>query len=192
MLTVIGVIALLFVGKFVYDTFLTDNTERDWNEYQRTNPHKATVLENNEGLNLKTDYSVRKDGVYVLNYKGTSQYGQRFELTLGFIFLPNNQVCIIEEEGDLRIDGVAAGKLISDARSQQNEPNKNVFDTYSVNRGEISIKFGNKGSEEYKGSVLKDGLILSRIANFYSYELMKETSKVSATDLRFRFVLAAQ
>ena len=81
-LTFIGLIALLFLGKFIYDTYLTNNTERDWQEYKRANPHEATVLESNEGLNFKTDYKVRKDGIYVHRHAGVSQYGQAFKITM--------------------------------------------------------------------------------------------------------------
>ena len=44
-LTFIGLIGLFMIGKFIYDTYLTNNTEKDWEEYKRKYPHEAKVVE---------------------------------------------------------------------------------------------------------------------------------------------------
>ena len=47
-LSIIGLIALFMFGKFIYDTYLTNNTERDWAVYKKENPEDA------EGNYLRT------------------------------------------------------------------------------------------------------------------------------------------
>ena len=43
---------MFFFGKFIYDTFLTNNTERDWNEYKHNNPIEARRVEKSSGLDI--------------------------------------------------------------------------------------------------------------------------------------------
>jgi len=59
-LSIIGIIALLFFGKFVYDTFLTNNTERDWEEYKQSDPVGAARVEKNNGLDISTKSKSRE------------------------------------------------------------------------------------------------------------------------------------
>ena len=46
-LAIIGFIALLFLGKFIWDTFLTGNTDKDYEVNKRQNPEETARLENN-------------------------------------------------------------------------------------------------------------------------------------------------
>lgn len=52
--TLLGVIAFLVIVKFVYDTFLTGNTEKNWETYKHSNPEEAARIERNDGLNFST------------------------------------------------------------------------------------------------------------------------------------------
>ena len=49
---IIGVIALFILGKFIYDTYLTNNTTRRWNVYKRNHPEDAAKVERNGGLSF--------------------------------------------------------------------------------------------------------------------------------------------
>lgn len=44
-LTILGLFAVIFFGKFIYDTYLTDNTERDFEEYRKSDPIAAAKIE---------------------------------------------------------------------------------------------------------------------------------------------------
>jgi hypothetical protein len=54
MFTFIGIIATIIFLKFIYDTFLTNNANKNWNEYKSENPEKAARIERNTGLNFNT------------------------------------------------------------------------------------------------------------------------------------------
>ena len=56
-LALIGVVALFTFFKFIYDTYLTDNTNKRWNVYKKDFPQQAAQIENNKGLNFKTSIS---------------------------------------------------------------------------------------------------------------------------------------
>jgi|GEM_PF-4406737 len=58
-LTFIGIIALLFVAKFIYDSYLTNNTEKVFEEYQNNNPEAAARIERNKGFDLSTKPKTR-------------------------------------------------------------------------------------------------------------------------------------
>lgn len=46
MLTFVLIIIAFFLIKFIYDSYLTDNTEKGWQEYKNSNPIKARKVEN--------------------------------------------------------------------------------------------------------------------------------------------------
>ncbi|MDO7847445.1 hypothetical protein Q5H92_13830 [Hymenobacter sp. M29] len=46
LLSFLGLVLLLFIGKFIWDTFITDNTERQYQIRKRANPEEAARLEN--------------------------------------------------------------------------------------------------------------------------------------------------
>lgn len=56
----IGIIALFIIGKFIYDTFFTDRTEKNWNQYKQSNPEDAARIERNRGLDLSTKSKSRE------------------------------------------------------------------------------------------------------------------------------------
>jgi|GEM_PF-4130369 len=47
-----GFFVILLILKFVYDSYLTDNTEREWQKYKYLNPEKAKKI---EGVGVKFD-----------------------------------------------------------------------------------------------------------------------------------------
>ena len=46
--TFIALIVVFVLGKFIYDTYLTDNTEKNWEKYRQTNPEDASKLDMQE------------------------------------------------------------------------------------------------------------------------------------------------
>lgn len=56
MLTFIGIFALVLIAKFLFDTYVTGNTQKDFNNYRKSNPEQAARIMLNKGLNLNTDY----------------------------------------------------------------------------------------------------------------------------------------
>jgi len=66
---IIGVIALFILGKFIYDTYLTNNTTRRWNVYKRNHPEDAAKVERNGGLsfNNKSQKTKENEKIETLN-----------------------------------------------------------------------------------------------------------------------------
>ena len=58
-------IVLIFICKFIYDSFLTNNTEKNWEKYKQDNPHKAIAVENSKGFNMNPNAEIRTDGYYL-------------------------------------------------------------------------------------------------------------------------------
>lgn len=48
----IGIIALFIFGKFIFDTYLTNRTEKDWDQYKQSNPERAARIEKNKGFDF--------------------------------------------------------------------------------------------------------------------------------------------
>lgn len=54
MLEILGIILLIVIGKFIYDTYLSNNTKERWEDYKEQNPAKAYEIERNQGLDFRT------------------------------------------------------------------------------------------------------------------------------------------
>lgn len=185
---IIGVVALIIFGKFVYDSYLTDNTERDWQEYKRINPHKALTLENNQGLNLRTSFGVRSDGYYICRYRGHSNNGNFLNINFILCFNSMNKVVTIEGENGRGFTAEEMQDFIRNNYSRSD--NSHDCAGYEIKNGQISMKFVNQSGNgyEYVGSVLKDGFIVKRIAYAFDWSLMEKTTTVALSEMKFTFV----
>ena len=56
----LGIFFLILLIKFIYDTYVTDNTENDWKEFKKTNPNEAAQIKANKGLDLRTNKTREK------------------------------------------------------------------------------------------------------------------------------------
>jgi len=63
MLTVLGIFALIFFGKFIYDTYLTNNTQQIIDDFRKNEPEEAARLAINRGLNLNTDFKYSENEI---------------------------------------------------------------------------------------------------------------------------------
>ncbi|MEJ8758460.1 hypothetical protein WG947_15710 [Pontibacter sp. H259] len=61
MLAFIGLIALVILGKFIYDTYLTNNTDRDWENFKVSEPEKAARIERNKILDFNTNPNLKDE-----------------------------------------------------------------------------------------------------------------------------------
>ena len=55
LLIFIGIIGLFMIFKFIYDTYLTNNTEKGWQEFTNSDPESAARIERNELLDFSTE-----------------------------------------------------------------------------------------------------------------------------------------
>jgi hypothetical protein len=46
--TILGVIVCFFICKFIYDSYITNNTEKNWQEFKQKNPNDPEVLITNK------------------------------------------------------------------------------------------------------------------------------------------------
>ncbi|GAB2601435.1 hypothetical protein [Spirosoma areae] len=111
-LAVIGVIALFFFGKFIYDTYITDNTDKNWEKYQKNNPESAAGIEGNRGLNFNTQ-SIKNQNKKIASY----------------VFIANNLNCAPEHveaiyTTDLRKNISHSSQALEMAKNWQDEKHK--------------------------------------------------------------------
>tara|TARA_B100000787_G_scaffold106446_1_gene78991 strand:+ start:1286 stop:1864 length:579 start_codon:yes stop_codon:yes gene_type:complete len=83
-MTFIAIVIILIILKFIYDSYLTNNTESRYQDY------KSTV------------YGMRTDGFYVFKQKATSTWGEKLLLNHILIFNANGFVIYIEQDPNLR------------------------------------------------------------------------------------------
>lgn len=60
MLAFLGIILVIIIGKFVYDTYLSNNTKDKWEDYKQENPAKAYEIERNKGLDFSTSQAAKQ------------------------------------------------------------------------------------------------------------------------------------
>lgn len=195
-------VVILFIGKFIYDSFLTNNTEKNWDVYKKSNPNQARVLETNSAFNLNTKATIRTDGYYLANFKGKNKEGQ-YSIPFLLIFTSNGLVVFFED--DNADDFVNAGvqkikeQLIESDSVKDCEPNLQAS-KYEIKDGAVSMffydssEFSNRMDDEirtynkWEGTILNNGLLLNFIQAGYSGSLNEYTSEIVLKDLKFDFV----
>lgn len=60
MITIIIIIIVIVLGKFIYDSYLTNNTEERWEEYKKIDPDNARRIDTSK-FGAKTDYKNKAD-----------------------------------------------------------------------------------------------------------------------------------
>ena len=76
MLEIIGIIAIFIILKFVYDTYLTNNTEEEWQKYKKSNPIDAHMLEMEE-KNLDLQEAKRQYNLSVKHFDGNPEKSKK-------------------------------------------------------------------------------------------------------------------
>ncbi|AMR29161.1 hypothetical protein A0257_20065 [Hymenobacter psoromatis] len=56
MLAFIGFIVLLIFGKFLWDTYVTGKTDKDWESHKKNEPEKAARITNSATFDMSSDY----------------------------------------------------------------------------------------------------------------------------------------
>ena len=140
---------------------------------------------------FKTNYPLRKDGMYMRRFEGISpNNGEPFKFTIGLLFNNHNRAFLVEEEGFPDIDKFDIKEMIKNI-SDFMEINPNCT-KYTYKNDKLNMKFmeGNNPEYgwEYRGGVVKDYLLLTMEYHFFSYITGKKGSEIKYRDVKFKFV----
>jgi len=167
-MTFVAIIVIIIILKFIYDTYLTDNTESRYRDY------KSTV------------FGIRTDGVYMFKQKGTSTWGEKFIITHILMFNAHGFVTYIEEEDNLQRDSYK--NAVFEFSSLTTEDENCV--KYIKRGNEIEIRFNGKIAPDaiiLKGNVDYNNLLLT-YENIYFNEIIGgPTKKEYFNDEKFKF-----
>jgi hypothetical protein len=199
-LGILGIIVILVIGKFIYDTFLTNNTENNWNAYKRQNPHQASVLEQNKGLNIRSD-NIRTDGYYVSRHIGQDPYGQNIEVTIIVIFNELGFAHYEDMEGHPEITNENVRPVLEELRHMNEDGLSRSFGKFKMDKsGAIDIIMydpdhrANKDNLEPKnyqrlqGKVMSNGLILDIKSKHFNQGLGAYHEHTLIADIKFNFI----
>ena len=194
---------ILLLAKFIYDSFLTNNTEKNWDAYKKSNPNQAIVLETNSPFNLNTKATLRTDGYYLTYHKGKDYEGKFYTIPLLFVFNNKGLVAFCEDDQANAIitsevenlkEQLIAIDLIEDIEISTSTSK------YETRNGAIWMQFfdpseysNTLGDEilvynEWKGTILHNGLLLTFSLAGYDSSLKEYTKQKVLKDLKFDFV----
>lgn len=186
-LSIIGLVALILFFKFIYDSYLTNNTNDAWEKCTKEFPHETIVIENNNGLNFKTDYPIRIDGIYTGPYKLLKD-GKTFDLNLLIVFNISKMAYVTVYEGEIMTQSDV--KEVLDSVERITESNVEC-ERYKYDKGKFLVEFNSSGKVvEYSGSILKDGLLLSRKVSYIDYEENEFKEVTSYENVKLNFIKA--
>ena len=121
-MTFITIVIIFFILKFIYDSYLTNNTETRYQDY------KTTV------------YGIRTDGIYIFKQKGTSTWGEKFLINHILTFNANGFATYIEQEGKLNLKKGDIKNIVLDLSTASEKDDRGV--RYSKKGNKLEIVFG--------------------------------------------------
>ncbi|WP_430613138.1 hypothetical protein [Flavobacterium sp. JP2137] len=163
--------------KFIYDSYFTNKTNRDWAEYKQKNPSEAIVIENSKGLDFSTSATLRFHGYYLGKHRLKSNEGGYIELYYILVFSENGfsylwQNLTIAEYEEWKKDDFT--EIEKDLSAFTDEDLSEDSCKYLLRKNEIFMVFdyysydidGYKTTSvinqlRWEGTVIKNGLILS-------------------------------
>ena len=161
-MTFIAIVLFFFILKFIYDSYLTNNTETRYQDY------KSTV------------YGIRTDGVYIFKQKVTSTRGEKFLINHILIFNTDGFVTYIEQEGEVNLKKGDIKNIVLDLSTATDKDDGCV--RYLKEGNKLKIVFGgnkfpdkktwiekNMGAKIFRGEVDHNNLHLT-FENIYFNE----------------------
>ncbi|RAJ90077.1 hypothetical protein LX87_05506 [Larkinella arboricola] len=191
---VLGIAFALFILKFIYDNFLTDNAEKAWQKLKERDPQVAQMIEQNQGLNLKTNYRIREDGLYLWTFQGNGPNGYIAGISMGLVF-QNGRVGKFEAEFVVALSKEEVRQVIqSTTTGYLQEVSPDTAD-YDVDGKGLFIRFYPDPQKpntylELVGEITAKGLRLDLTQHFINYLKADLDSQVLFKGAEFIFLPA--
>lgn len=197
-------IVTLIIGKFIYDSYFSDNTDKNWEKFKKANPHRAAVIDNSKGFNMNPIAKIRTDGYYIGKHSGRNFNGDSYTVNILFFFNKNGIVEYEDTNDLLNWEKENSDEILKEYIIDFNEINEIDLSPrathYEINKGGILMKFydpedySNINAEEpqvydeWSGSVIHNGLILSFERSNFNVAYKGYTKQSILKDLKFDFV----
>ncbi|RZL30959.1 MAG: hypothetical protein EOP00_35695 [Pedobacter sp.] len=199
---------IIIIGKFIYDSYLTNNTEKNWDSFKKANPQKAIVIENSKPFNLNTDAKLRKDGYYIAKFGGSNDSEENSQIHFLLLFTKNGFVAFeeLENYGDFSKESPQEmQQMLIDADQLGLESLSSNFGKYKINDGKVIATFfdpndnTNKDLQgqlydelvtytEWNGTIIHNGLILDFVTAYYDFRVRDWPRQLQISNLKFEFV----
>jgi hypothetical protein len=121
---IVAIIIILIILKFIYDSYLTDNTESRYKEYK------------------STEFGIRADGIYVFTQKGVSTWKEKFVISHVLVFNTHGLVAYMQ------LDELDEAQTFKPSSGNQ----KPFIDNLVSEMNEISKQENGIGRYERKGN----------------------------------------
>ena len=196
-------IVILIIGKFVYDSFLTNNTEKNWEKYKKENPHKAIVIENSKGLNMNPNAEIRTDGYYLSKYETLNYNEEPFTNHFVLNFTKKGFVAIGEIEDINEWKKENTNESLKEGIIEVNELNEIDYSPevtkFYIKNGGINMKFFDpedfsnedinnlQSYDEWYGTIIHNGLLLSFDRAYFNNALAEYVKENQIKNLKFDF-----
>jgi hypothetical protein len=168
-LAFLGILFLAMIAKFIYDTYLTNNTDRRWQALAAANPMEAQTIENNRFLNFNTDYSLRHDGIYTCFSTTQTDTGDTLKKTYCLVF-GKSYVLFFEGDNHTHLNHQIKKDLVTLMHESENIPSYQLpynLTSHSVYKNRIGFIFswnlgeGDERTKFFDGILVNNGLVLS-------------------------------
>ncbi len=195
MSTILMVIVGLLItvtGIYIYNSNLTESTEKDEEENKK------------KGLNIHTKPNIKTNGYYVNRLEKLDPYGNNVKLTTILIFTNLGYVAFVDMEGHPKFTNEEIREVINTVDNEiDNEVDINDnLATYNKHNDNDSliITFFNPEKKEnhdilnpqlytrFKGTIINNGLILNYMHTYFSFELKGIQETTDVKNMKFEFV----
>jgi hypothetical protein len=134
--------------------------------------------------------SIRLDGIYQLHHEVENKYGVLFKFTILLIFNKLNRVMQITDDGFSNVKKTEISGVLEEI-SKCTDTN-HEFAEYFCKGEKIHFEFKSlhSGTEEYNGTITKDGLIITKTSHYWNEMAGKQVSMTELKEVNFKFIEA--
>ena len=152
--TIVLVVVIYFLGKFIYDSYLTDNTEKQWNEFKKSDPMTADKIEGStirnkeaiedyktENIGMNSNEELNQLKIELVKKRMYTDIEDGMEKKINEYIYEENRILYSHEMIDKELDTHTNMTLISEIISKVTKEFKDVLllDSHRIGLNEVEI-----------------------------------------------------
>ncbi|WP_291910718.1 hypothetical protein [Chitinophaga sp. CB10] len=187
--SILGFIFLLLILKFIYDTYLTNNTEKRWQHHVKHNPSDKEYYERKFGQYIDTTPTLNYKGFY-LHKSEVLIDGILYRSAQGIFFSDVDAFIFKMKENDFDMHPAQIKNKIPTLFTENSFARIEAVAEYQLERNKVRITFNfiDKKYEEFEGEITENGIIFNSHSSVTILGITKEIKLCKNAFFQFHII----